>query len=586
MNAFDARERYKGVNTVIGVPPYCDSGKVAIDTEFANMEKGKLHRPTGEFLSASFYFGGDTAWVVTDFRQLQEAMFNVSKCGWIFHNAKFDIFHLRRYAYIPKKSNIWDTMLIEKIMFSGLYSGFSLADLSRRWLNVILDKEVRKGFSSHSGVMSEEEIRYSALDAIVTYKVYERQREEIDEDDLKIWKEIEMPFLWVVLALGGIRLDVDKFSSLAIHSQEIADAIQRKYGKEVPKISKKTGKPLKASEFEGLNLSSPVQLKAKFRNIGFDIPDTGEKSLSEIADKCELAKDVLEFRRASKVASTYGLKFVENFVERDGKIYSDFIQIGAETGRSSSRNPNIQNQPNDPDYRECYIPDEGHKLVICDWSTQEPRFAAYLSGDERLKEIFNSGGDLYIGVARHIFGEEIEKHDPRRKAMKALVLGILYGMGYKSLAARLEISEDLAEGYINKFFESFPGMTSYVERQRNSGDFVVTVTGRKIWMNKYNNQWKRNCLNAPIQGSSADAMKLAGIRFIEEWEKFSNCKVYDSSPLLLFVHDEIVAQFPSDIAEAGMQILKKVMIDVAEELHRGIRGNAEAFVGSSWAEKH
>lgn len=569
-------------------PPFAEKGdKVSIDTEWFGQDKNRLHRPHGQFAYLGCSYDGKTIYYTTDTAQIQEFLDRIDQAVWIFVNAKYDITQLRKYAYITQRKRLWDCFLIEQIMYSGYYNDFSLADMARRRLDVYLPKDVRASFSEapdgHSGDstgMTPEQLEYSAVDVAVTWRVYQDQRKEIEETDLEIWKNIELPFMWTILSMGGIKLDKDAWTALAKKNEATAKAIQDKYGH----IETVQGKKSTKEVFVGLNLNSPKQVKDHFKEIGHPVASTGVEVLEKLADNVEFAKELMTYRTYSKRSSTYGEKFITDYVEADGKIYGDIFQMGAETGRTSSRHPNLQNQPHETEYRSCFIADEGNCLVVADYGSQEPRIAAYFSQDERLIEILNSGKKLYIEIARDVFGIEITKQDEMYGHIKSTILGIFYGMGAFGLAQRLGIDEDEAQQMINKILRTYPGIQDYIDQQKKAGDYVQSIYGRKIWLNKYDKGWLRNALNAPIQGSAADATKLAASRFVDKWSRQGDH--HDQSPLRLLVHDEIVIEVEEENVELAKNILEYSMVSVAEDMHDGLKGVAEVFSGKTWAAKH
>lgn len=582
----------KSLRIVKGLPPMSKKGdKIAFDTEFFGMEKKRLHRPHGQFAFLGATYDGETVYYITDEMAIEMFLGRMNAGVWIGHNLKFDITQLRRFARIPYRKLLWDTMLVEQIMYSGYYNDFSLADLARRRLDLYLPKAVRAEFSQEiapepsgghdddSTSLSQDQLEYSCADVVATWHVYQSQRSEIDETDLSIWKDIELPFLWTIMAMGGVKLDTESWIKLAESNGKIAQDIQAKYGHTEIVAGKRSNKEV----FVGLNLNSPAQVKAHLATLGYNkMKSTDAEALEEIADKCAFAKELLTYRTYAKRASTYGKKFIEDYVEEDGRIYGDIFQMGAETGRTSSRSPNLQNQPHESEYRSCFVADKGNCMVIADWGSQEPRIAAYLSQDERLIEILNSGKKLYIEIARDVFGREITKEMEEYKHIKSTVLGIFYGMSAQGLSVRLGISEDEADHMIKTILKTYPGIQEYIDEQSKAGDYVQSVYGRKIWLNKYNNQWQRNALNAPIQGSAADAMKIAAYRFVNECDE----EIYLNSPLKLLVHDELVLEIEEGNTEWAKKTLESVMIEVAEEIHDGIKGSVEVFSGSNWSAKH
>jgi DNA polymerase-1 len=573
----------KLLHIVKGLPPVAKRGdKVSLDTEFFGMEKRRLHRPHGQFAYLGASFDGETVYYITDESQVTEFLNNLQDAVWIFANAKFDIRQLRRYSAIEPRKKLWDVILIEQIMYSGYYDSFALADLVRRYLGEYMPKEVREEFSETDTVreMTKDQIEYASGDVAYTWKVYSEQRKIISETDLSIWKEIELPFMWALLGMGGIRLDKEKWIALAKKNAETAQEIQDKYGHwETLERTGKRGQALKAKDaFVGINLNSPLQVKGKLIELGYKVDSTNAEFLESIQEDCEFARDMCIYRTYAKRSSTYGEQFVEDFVEADGKIYADIYQIGAETGRTSCRAPNLQNQPHETEYRECFIADDGRCIVVADWGSQEPKFAAYFSGDQGLIDALNSTEKLYVRVARDALHINITKDSPEYKHIKSTVLGIFYGMTAKGLSKRIGVDEETAQQYIDVILETYPGIEEYMKQQKRAKDYVTSLNGRKIWLNKYSNQWERNALNAPIQSSAAEAMKIAAARFIQskkpDWE------------LVLLVHDEIAIMVPEQDCEDAKTLLGDTMVSVANEMHKGIKGTVDIFSGSNWGCKH
>jgi len=591
------------------------------------MDKKRLHRPHGQFAFLGCTIDGETVYWTDDTESIQEFLNRMDAGVWIGHNLKFDITQLRRFANIQPRKLMWDTMLVSQIQYSGLYDTFSLADEARRRLGIYLPKEIREEFSqsdenleSLAGFtvekssefggsvgydgqnvlglpvgkkidirMTREQLEYACVDVVATWQVYQHQRAEIDETDLEIWKEIELPFLWTLLSMGGVKLDTEKWIALAEKNGKIAQDIQDKYGhlEEGETTFYKNGKEKKPKKtFVGINLNSPKQVKEMFSKMGLETDNTDVEALEGIANRHdsgyeaqEFAQDMLRYRTYAKRASTYGKKFIEDYVERDGKIYGDIFQMGTLTGRTSSRSPNLQNQPHDFEYRDCFIADDGNVMVVADWGAQEPRVAAYLSQDERLIEIMNSDKKLYIEIARDVFHKTITKQDVEYTHIKSTVLGIFYGMSAYGLARQLKIDEDEAQEMIDLILETYPGVQDYINQQKQSGEYVQSIYGRKIWLNKYNNGWLRDALNYPIQSSAADAMKIAAHLFVDSCDEYFWSI---NSPLRLLVHDEICLEVDKANEDWYKNLLKTCMIETAEAMHDGIRGSVEIFSGVSW----
>lgn len=526
------------------------------------MDKKRLHRPHGDFACATFCIDDKTVYIVTDVADLEQAFENIQDAVHIFVNAKFDINQFRRFIHYPQRKRLWDCFLIEQILYSGFYESFSLRDLCRRRLDIYLEKEVREEFAEATE-MTKEMIEYSCLDTVATWLVYKSQREEIEESDLNIWKKIELPFMWVLLGMSGVQLDTKAWGELAEKNKSLASEIQAKYGE--------------------LNLNSPAQVKKYLNELGYKATETGEDYLQSISEESEFARDMLSYRNVARRSSTYGAKFVETHVEEDNKIYADIFQIGARTSRTSCRTPNLQNQPNEQAFRSCYVSGKGNKIVVADYESQEPKFAAYFSQDPKLIKAVSSDEKVYIAIARDILERTVENKSKEYKDTKSTILGVFYGMSPYGLARQIGVSEEVAESMIDHFFDVYPGVEDYKKRQLSIKDHITSVSGRKVWINKWNKGWFREALNFPIQSSAADAMKIAARKFADTWcgEDF-----YQNIPLVLLVHDEIVCCVPESDCDKAAQVLKNSMIETASELHPGIKGGAEIFIGDNWGCKH
>lgn len=559
------------------LPPYLSSKDwVAIDLELFNAEKTRLHRPTtGTFACLSICYRPDIVHVITDEKLVKDALYNIQDAVWIFHNAMFDITHLRRWAAIYPRKKLWDTMIVERIMGGGLYDTFSLEDVARRRLNLLMEKEVRKTFES-ANQLTEDQIHYAAKDAAIDWLICEHQKKEITKNDYKIWTDVDRKAFWAMLDFIPFRLDVDAWRNLAKLNEAKASEIKAQLD---------------------FNPASPKQVLEVLSKAGFKmLKNTQEATLEKAIEKykntkaCELAKLILEYRKYAKRASTYGENFLRDYLEDIGDecyaIRSGYWVIGAETGRTASDRPNFQNIPvrDTKDFRKCFIPRKGNKLVIADMGQQETRIAAYLSQDKNLMKILeNKDQDIFVGMAKMIYKMDITKDDPFRKLVKNTVYGILYGMSAEGMADRYGISKNDAEDAINQFFRTFPNMQEYLIQQERKVEYVETVAGRKIWLNPYSEQVTRNARNSPIQGTAADQMKVALGNIHEKWrvevpeEYFFACVGY--------VHDELIFDVQEQVADKVAKFVAKEMVDAAEEMCPGISFVAEPKIADTWADK-
>lgn len=584
-----------------GLPPVLPKdARCAIDTEWFGMDKNRLHRPHGTFACATFCTDDRTVYVVTDVDDLEQAFQNIDLAVHIYVNAKFDITQLRKYIQIPARKRLWDCFLIEQIMYSGYYNDFSLADLARRRLDLYLPKEIRDSFSKiapepsggHLG-LSQEQLEYAAVDTVATWMVYQDQRAEIDENDLAIWKDIELPFLWTLLDVFGMPIDKNAWTDLYTKNKADADSIQRSY-MEWDKTKYAMEEAIKKKKYTGINLGSNAQVGQEIIRLGYSLPKTKtgkpstvEDDIAPFASECKFVRDVLEYRGKIKLASTYGVSWITNgWIESDGCVYSDFHQIGAATGRLSSSKPNVENIPvrETSDFRKCFVALLGFVLIDADWSAQEPRIATYLSGDEQMLKIFQEHRDVYIESARLMFGWELDKKDERRKTrMKPTVLGASYGLTEHGMEKKYGVPKEEGKELLETFFNTFEGMREWKKRQQQSKDYVTTIYGRKYWLNLYAQGSENNALNSPVQGSGGDAIKIAGSRFQNE---IYAADLGKDIFIINFIHDEILVMCRENMKDWTMETLKRVMVEVAEDMHEGIPAEVEAHWGHTWHDAH
>lgn len=568
-------------------PKLSKSDIVAIDLELAGLKESQLHRPAGKFVSLACSFDGETAYIIFDDREIPEFLERISDALWVFHNSTFDIGHLRRWAEV-KERPIRDTMLIEKILWSNYYDSFGLNDLVRRYLKCYMSKSTRKEFKDLEGEMTKEQIEYAALDVIGTWLVNEEQQKVMDETDEIIWSGMYMPHVWTVLELGGFTLDINEWKSLTEVYRKTADEIREELGTKhgnAIKVMRGRGKNRKeVDEFVPFNPASPTQVKSVLAQMGIVLDSTDDDHLSPYYDENEFARKILDFRRAEKQVSTYGLDFLK-YVEEDGKIYTS-LNIGhAETGRDSSSSPNLQNIPKEKCRRKCFTARDGFVLTIYDYSGQEANIWTEISGDSLFREIINSGKKLYIEVARLAFDEVVDKGSERYDIIKALVLGMMYGLTPYGFARDNKVDLEIAEEMYNKVFKAFPITAKYIDSQQSYNRGIVkTILGRKIHLHPYSWQWKNNALNSPMQGTGGDMIKLA-MKKLRQTEFYKKYYPLGRVRIILQVHDEIITEVSDELAEEWDKIHRDTMIAVAEKIHPSVVGNVSGGIIRNWAEK-
>lgn len=412
----------------------------------------------------------------------------------------------------------------------------------------------------------------------------------------EVFEKIEKPLIPIVeeMKKTGILLDTKYLTK-----------ISKKYHVELEKIRERIFK-YAGHEF---NVNSPKQLGGVlYDEMGLKTDrqkktETGQRStreseLEKMRDQHEIISDVLKYRELQKLLSTY-VDNLPELVEKDSRLHADFLQAGTTTGRMSSQNPNLQNIPIRTEHgrkiRNAFVADKGNVLVALDYSQIELRVAAALSGDEKLIDVFKKGGDVHTAVASEVFGVPADMVDSEmRRRAKVINFGILYGMGVNALRANLgdEVKRNEAQKFLSDYFKNFSGLAHYIERVKVDAahkGYTETLFGRRRYFAGFESnlpyvraQAERMAINAPIQGTQADIIKLAMVEIHDELQKKEKLK---DAKLLLQVHDELVYEIKeSEAREVGGEIKKIMESIVPENDLQGVPLIVDVSIGSNWGE--
>jgi DNA polymerase-1 len=470
---------------------------------------------------------------------------------------------------------------------------------------------VRDGFLTHSPEAKELCLALWVIDSNITNptvedvlgfakaKSLEEARpvieKELDKRGVrKVFEDIEKPLMPVVEEMNKCGVKVDK---------DILAELSQTYHKELNRIEK----AIWQHAGEEFNVNSPKVLadilfvklgladKRQKKTAGGAL-STKESELEKLRDKHPIISLILEYRELSKLLGTY-IDAIPPLLDEHSRLHSTFIQAGAATGRMASNSPNLQNIPNKTALgraiRHAFIPEEGYRLVSIDYSQIELRLAAILSEDRKLIDIFKSGTDIHAGVASRIFKiPETEIDKGQRSAAKVINFGILYGMGVNALRANLGTDRAEAQEFYNNYFATFTDLAAYIERVKKEAErkgYTETLFGRRRYFTGFRSplpyvraQAERMAVNAPIQGTQADMIKLAMVR-IDEYIK--EHKLEDEARMILQVHDELVFEVKAGKAEKIAKIFKEIMEGVLPESEtKGVPIIAEAHVGENWDE--
>ncbi|MCA1937610.1 MAG: DNA polymerase I [Dechloromonas sp.] len=511
----------------------------------------------------------------------------------VLQNAKYDQ-HVFANHGIALAGIAHDTMLQSYVIESD--KGHDLGQLCSRHLGLetiayedLCGKGAKQiGFDQ---VDIERAATYAAEDADVTLRVHEVLHPQFAKEPglSRIYHEIELPARQVIWQMErtGILIDGD---TLARQSHEIGQKIMA----------------LEAQAYElagqPFNLASPKQLgEILFGKLGLPVkkktasggPSTDEEVLSELALDYPLPKLLLEHRSLSKLKGTYTDKLPRMINPDTGRVHTHFSQASVVTGRLASSEPNLQNIPVRTDegrkIRTAFIAPEGSSIVSADYSQIELRIMAHLSGDARLLDAFAHGEDVHRATAAEIFGvTPLEVGPDQRRVAKSINFGLIYGMSAFGLARQLGLERSAAQTYIDRYFARYPGVARYMEEARatvREHGYVETVFGRRLWLPEIRSSngnrrqaAERAAINAPMQGTAADLIKLAMIA-VQGWLE----QTARQSKLVLQVHDELVLEVPdAELMEIRTQ-LPRLMTQVAQ---LKVPLVVEVGIGPNWEAAH
>lgn len=432
---------------------------------------------------------------------------------------------------------------------------------------------------------------YSAEDADVTLRVHEALSARlVAEPQLaKLYRDIEMPVLEVLFEMerNGVLIDRDKLAAQSdMLGRRMMEIEANAHGLAKQPFNLNSPKQIQEILFEREKL--PVIKKTPGGQ-----PSTDEEVLQQLALDYPLPKLLLEHRQFSKLKSTYTDKLPRMVNPTTGRVHTSFSQAGAVTGRLSSSEPNLQNIPVRTEegrrIRAAFIASPGHVLVSADYSQIELRIMAHLSDDARLLDAFAHGEDVHRATAAEIFNlTPLEVTSEQRRYAKTINFGLIYGMSAHGLAKALDIERSAAQAYIDRYFARYPGVARYMEetrlRARESG-YVETVFGRRLWLPEIRATQaarrqgaERAAINAPMQGTAADIVKLA-MRAVYDWLRAESLH----TRLLLQVHDELVLEVPDAELARVRQALPGLMGQVAP---LKVPLVVEVGAGANWDEAH
>ena len=491
-----------------------------------------------------------------------------SKFTIIGQNIKYDMNVLEKYS-IKFNCKIHDTMVMSYVYNST--GKHDLNTLAEKYLNYTTIKyEELAGSGAKQKLFSEidadKATNYACEDADITLRLYNFLYEKLssNKEQLNLYEKIELPLVKILskIELNGVNINE---KSLSKQSKSLGERI---------KVIEKNIYKLAGKEF---NISSPKQLQEIFYDVlklpiikktPKGQPSTNEDVMLELSDLNELPKLVLDFRNLTKLKNTYTDRLGEQVNQSTKKLHTSYNQTVTITGRLSSSNPNLQNIPirteDGRNIRKTFVASKNHKILSADYSQIELRVMAHLSKDKSLIESFLKSEDIHSETAKEVFSLDKEPTKDQRRAAKTINFGLIYGISSYGLSRQLKIDNNAAKEYIEKYFLRYKGVKKFMDNikaEAKKNGYVSTILGRRIYLpNITHNNFQirsaseRTAINAPIQGTAADILKIAMIH-IDEWMNKSDGKIR----MLMQVHDELVFEVENDFLDNAIDKINELM---------------------------
>ena len=571
--------------------------QVAFDTETTSVDAMQA-----QLVGMSFAVEGGTAWYVAVSRETEAAQsmvdifrpfFEHPSIEKVGQNLKYDLLVLSHYG-VEVAGPLFDTMLAHYVVQPEQRHNMDLlAEKYLHYRTIPIEALIGSGRTQRnmSDLDSKEIVDYACEDADVTLRLYPILKEEMEKYEVtSVFTDIEMPLLPVLARMerNGVRLDTTALEetgrNFTERMQQLESEIYTLAGHEFTITSPKQ---------VGAVLFDELQISAKVKKTKTGQYSTSEEVLESLRDKHPIVEKILQHRALKKLLSTYVEALPKLIHPQTGHIHTSFNQAVTATGRLSSSNPNLQNIPvrgeDGREIRRAFVPEEGEVFFSADYSQIELRIMAHLSEDEHMVADFNSGLDIHAATAARIFHKPVEEvdRDERRKA-KTANFGIIYGISAFGLSERMGVSRGEAKELIENYFATYPKVREYmnesIERAKQTG-YIATQFGRRRYLADINagnatvrGYAERNAVNAPIQGTAADIIKLAMVA-IDHRLREENLQ----TRMILQVHDELNFSVPPTELE---QVRKLVVEEMERAFQMQVPLVAECGEGINWLEAH
>jgi DNA polymerase-1 len=571
---------------------------VCFDTETTS-----LNELEAELIGMSFSYKKGLAYYVPISENQEEAQktveifrpfFEDQNVLKIAHNMKYDAKVLQNYN-IDVTGKLFDTMIAHYLLNpDGRHGMDYLSEMYLDYKPVSIETLIGKKGKNQLTLREVDlvtQTNYAAEDADVTFQLYELFAPQLAKENLEeLFYNVEMPLMKVLakIELTGVKLDEKWLAQESIDLENDLRVLESK-------IFELSGEEFNMNSPKQLGeiLFDKMQLDPKAKKTKTGQYATSEDVLQKLSSKHEIITSILEYRTLQKLKSTYVDALPGQIDKKDNRVHTTFAQTVAATGRLASVNPNLQNIPirtlRGQQIRGAFVSGEGKKIISADYSQIELRLIAEISGEQNMIAAFQNGEDIHVSTAAKLFDiplEEVTK--TQRGQAKTVNFGIIYGQGAFALAEQTGLSRSEAKKMIDSYYENYPRLKEYMAEQvKKAQDFgyVETILGRKRHLKDINSSnfvvkahAERNAVNAPIQGSAADIIKLAMIKIDQELEA-QNLE----TKMLLQVHDELLFEVPIDEIETAKSLIKKEM---ESAFATSVPLLVEVGVGDNWLEAH
>lgn len=598
----DVPHSYKLIETEEDAKLLCDK-LLTFDTICLDTETTSIDAICAKLVGLSFSVKKGEAWYVAVPRETEAAQHMVQIFSSIYENdkilkvgqnLKYDLTVLANYG-IQLKAPLFDTMLAHYLVQPELRHNMDyLAEIYLNYQTIHIDTLIGpkgKNQKNMTDLAPADICDYACEDADITLQLMEPLKAEMEKNQLtRVFHEIEMPLMPVLAQMerNGVRLDTEVLS-------ETGEQFRQRMQQLETEIYELAGHPftITSPRQVGEVLFDELKLNEKAKKTKSGQYSTGEEVLEAIKHKHPIVEKILAHRALKKLISTYIDALPKLIYPATGRIHTSFNQAVTATGRLSSSNPNLQNIPvrgdDGREIRKAFVPEPGCIFFSADYSQIELRIMAHLSADEHLVNDFRCGRDIHAATASRIFHKPIEEvsRDERRKA-KTANFGIIYGISAFGLAERMEVSRTEAKELITNYFDTYPRVKEYmqtsVERARELG-YIVTEFGRRRYLPDITSRnavvrgyAERNAVNAPIQGTAADIIKIAMVRIAQRFEAEGI-----QSKMILQVHDELnFSVLPEELDH-----VKNIVIQEMEGAYTmSVPLLADCGEGKNWLEAH